>query len=304
MSSSLVPTEETGLGELSKFLGAGFGNSPSRAYFLPPEVLRWKFFGDRGPWPVPRSFMVRGDTGVEAHVGIITTEFCATLKPRNGVSAVHMTDWLADAKSGFLGAMLMFKAYSLAPVQYALGCSPSAREVILNAGFKEVRQVPRFHKVFSPLKRALWRELHGPPTLWPGAALLGADLLHTARGLLSGGAHGVEAHKVEQFRDEPLQIVASFDQPMTMTSRDPRLLNHLLAHPAGCISGWLLKKAGKVCGFALLSLLDKGGVKIGRVVEMFLDRVDPVLWRESLSALEHQLRIHRPDVISAYGSTP
>jgi hypothetical protein len=216
-----------------------------------------------------------------------------------------MTDWLNEGLVGGLGAMLLFKACSLAPVQYVFGCSQSARKVFLAAGFKEIRKVPCFHKVHTPWKDAVWRELHGPIRV-RSVALFGIDLVQAARGWVRSRtpAGGLVARRVERFGDEPARVVRKFDRVITMTTRDARLLNHLLQHPTGCLSGWLLEQGGRLRGFAVLSMLDEGVLRMGRVAELFLDSTDPALWRWALAALEDRLSCHRPHLISAYGSTP
>jgi hypothetical protein len=308
MSGDLVATEEGWLPDLSAFLATGFGQSGAAPYFLPPEVLRWKYFASRGPAGSnsPRSYVIRSAQSIHGHVGIFPTEFRAQSRSPRSVPAVHMSDWLASSVERFAGTLLMFQAFTLAPMQYAFGCSPAARDVIVAAGFREQCRVPLYHKVHAPWNSAVWKELHGPFSLWPGAALRAADVLQSGKGWIrTGGAPSIlTARRVERFGEETTKVIGAFNEPIIMTSRDASLLNHLIQHPAGCMSGWLLEAAGQVRGFAILGKMTKPGVRIGRIVELFLDQADPNLWADALRQLERQFSDFRPHVISVYGSTP
>lgn len=301
--NDVEPTQPAWLDELSRFIQSGFAQSPGCAYFAPAEVLRWKLFAPRGPWTRPRSFVVREGGRIQAHLGILPS---ALVRTGGGpeVEVSHTADWLTADPASFHGASLMLESFASAPVLYALGCSPAARKVMLAGGYREVRQVPLYHKVRAPWQPAVWRELHGRFQVWPGAALLAADLAQTARGLLSRPGRGLTARRVREFGSEPAAVLAAFDRPLTCSSRHAGLLNHLLAHPAGCMSGWVLEREGRLRGFAVLSLLRRWETPMARLVDLFLDTGDLPLWREALGVLESEAWQAGAGVLSAYGSTP
>jgi hypothetical protein len=207
-------------------------------------------------------------------------------------------------EGGFQGALLMLESFTVREVQHALGCSPAARRVVLASGYKVACEVPLFHKVRAPWRSSIWRELHGPFQFWPSTALLAVDLAQTAYGRLARRPRGLTARRIQQFGPELETVTAAFDRPLLYTSRCAGVLNHLLRHPAGCVSGWVLERGGQVRGFALLSVLQRWGTCMARLADLFLDTAEESLWREAIGALEQEAWRLGAGVLSAYGSTP
>src|SRR5262249_11688961 len=82
------------------------------------------------------------------------------------------------------------------------------------------------------------------------------------------------------------------------------LLNYYLQFPRHNISGWLLEKDSECIGFALLALIEKPGLRHGRIVECFLRPNELNLWCDALLALRVELERMNPDLITSYASTP
>jgi hypothetical protein len=303
MARLIEPLREEWIPALSDFLRKGFCVPGGYCDFADPEVLRWKFFDTRGPWNVPRCLVVRENEKIVADVGICTTEFTTPGHSAASSPAAHMTDWLTTPDGASFGAALMLRAFNLAPVQYALGCTPAAARVLLRAGFTEILRAPLYHRIISRGNPAVWRAIHGHQPMLRQAAYFAADLIQSLRRAPSGGNDMVQAERVTQFGEEIQSVLETCSSAITMTSRTPALLNHYLRFPKQNISGWLLKKDGAVIGFGLLALIQKPKLRYGRIVDCFLSSQDPHLWSHSIAALESELRQMKPDLISCYASS-
>jgi hypothetical protein len=305
MTSPVVALDENRMPELGQFLLNSFGATARFTEYADPAVLRWKFFDPRGPWPGPRSHAICDEGRILAHLGFCTTAFQSTRLGARSVPALHTTDWLNASADGSLGAILLLEAFARAPVQYAFGCTAVARRSLLRAGFKELGQMPLFHRVQARTKLDCWRHLHGPHRSAKAVALLVVDLLQSVvRSRLRTTEGGFAAREVAAFGSEVQDVIQRCRVPLIFTSREPTLLNHYLRFPKPSASGWLLERDGQVCGFAVLWTLNKPGLRVGRIVECFLDSDDSAAWRSAITCLASKLAALRCDVISCYGSTP
>jgi hypothetical protein len=311
MARAIEPLREEWIPALSEFLRAHFCSPGDYCDFADPEVLRWKFLEPRAsgrarllpspdPWKTPRCFVVREENNIVADVGICTTEFTTCPGGEIHVPAVHMTDWLTSAQGASFGAPLMLRAFSLAPVQYACGCTPAAARVLLRAGYQEISQIPLYHRVLSRANSAVWSAIHGRQTALRQSAYLAFDLAQSF--VPSRISTDMVAIQVPEFGPEVSALLASSSFAVTMTSRSPELLNYYCRYPKKNISGWLLKRSNQVVGFALLALIQKPKFRHGRIVECFLGSADPKVWAEAVAALQAQLKQMKPDLISCYAS--
>jgi hypothetical protein len=304
MNAEIAPLEEAWLPELSQFLCDGFQIPANEHIFFSPETLRWKYFTHRHREPGARSFVARDGGRIVAHVGITTTDFYPAGREAGPVSAVHMVDWRSNLSGGMLGTLLMLKAFSRGEVQYSLGTTEAGRRVALSGGFKDLGPVLMFYKVFHPAKRAVWRFLHGRETSVRTATLLAVDLAQCLFRRGSGAAAAaVSLRRVERFGEEVTQLFARRDTAFNWTARSPELLNYFLAFPPGGMSGWLIEAGGKPVGFALLSVVDRAGIRRGHIMDCFVASEDPNLWHAALARLTAQLKSYNCDVARCLGTT-
>jgi hypothetical protein len=301
LSRSVEPTQESWIPQISEVLRKGFCTEGSYSDFAHEDVLRWQIFGQRGPWQVPRSFVIREEGLVVAHMGISTTAFIRPGKAQEEVPAVHITDWLNEAGES-LGALLMLRSYSLAPVQYAFGSSPSGAPVLISGGFDEMGSVPLYHRVLTRHRSGVWLALHGLNTVARQTAYFAFDFAQSLRPAADPGS--VQIERVKKFADEPDRVIDRCTHAFTCSSRSSGLLNHLLDFPKQNIFGYVLKTQGRICGFALLGVIEKPALRHGRIVECFLDSPDANLWRGSISALFREVAKLKADLVSCYASTP
>ncbi len=300
MARVIEPLREEWIPALSEFLRAHFCSPSEYCDFADPEVLRWKFLESRGPWKTPRCLVVREENSIVADVGICTTEFTTCPSGEIHVPAVHMTDWLTSAQGASFGAPLMLRAFSLAPVQYACGCTPAAARVLLRAGYQEISQISLYHRVLSRANTAVWTAIHGRQTALRQSAYLAFDLAQSF--VPSRISTDMVAIQVPEFGNEVSTLLVNSAYSVTMTSRSPELLNYYCRYPKKNISGWLLKRSNQVVGFALVALIQKPKFRHGRIVECFLNSGETNAWAETIAALHAKLAQMKPDLISCYAS--
>lgn len=301
MPQQIQALREEWIPALSEFLIKGLCHPGDYSAFAAPDVLRWKYLSPRGPWKIPRSLLVMDGESITAHAGICTTEFLSLGKPSEPVAAIHIVDWLSNERSASLGALLMFRAFALAPVQYAFGCTPAAARVLVRAGFEEVAQVPLFHRVVSRRNPRVWRTLHGAGGGLKQFVYRAFDLVQSFR---SGKNNSrLQLREVTTFGREVEDLLGKCAHQLLTTSRSPALLNYYLTFPRNGLKGWILEKNSKPQGFAITTLVEKPGLRHGRIVECFLPEAEPSAWADAVAALAAQLRSSRPDLVSCAAST-
>ena len=300
MAARIEPLPPEALPALAEFTRNGFCRAGEYCDFAKPEVLRWSFFDPRGPWAIPRSFAVIEGGRIVAHVGVFTTAF-PSRGTLDSVPAVHMVNWLTTEEASSFGTLLMLRAFSLAPVTYALGCTMAAARVLERCGFELLLHAPLFHRVLKRTNSAVWRELHGTQTVVRTAGFLGVDLFQSFR-----QAHQprvLEMRAVPSFGPEVQELLARCTVDATWSSRSPDLLNHYLRFPLGNFSGYVFEAQG-IRGFAIVSIISRPKLKVARIVECFLDSTDIELWADALALLHERAAREDIDLISCYGTTP
>lgn len=299
MFPEIRPLEPGDLPELSRFLAEGFGASAD-AEFAAPDVLRWKYLDPIGGESPARSFVACAGGRIVGHVGVCPTVFEGPGLPREGVSTLHMIDWLGSRDHRSVGTALMRQAHRGAATQYVLVANERARRVTGGAGYVPVAEVPVFRKVLRPGYR--WNESgHGSA----------GRLLRVARDAARAGLNpgrrpriAVELREAAEFGPEVARIVADTRARAVLTSRCPGRLNHALAYPRPGISGHWIVAGGAVRGFALVNVVAHGPVRAGKLVECLVEGGDAALWHAAAAALVRHLRARGADLAVAFGSTP
>ena len=298
MAPAIRALEDGDLDELGRFLIEGFG-AESDAEFAAIDVLRWKYLERIGQGRGPRSFVAGFEGRIVGHVGLVKSGFVDTSRPAWCVPALHMIDWLGSKEQRSVGVSLMRRAHAEAEAQYVLGGSDAARIVTRRAGYASRRPVPVFRKTLR--LRSRLRESGSP--VKRGGRLL-RDVVRAVTSSVRGENCQVALRPVEEFGAEVNEVVGRWPERMVLSSRSPELLNHLMKYPRGGPSGWLLEERGAVRGFALLNVLNRDRIRVGRIVELFLDTPDAGLWTSATAALVQELKGRGADVAEAMGSTP
>jgi hypothetical protein len=305
MIREIRPLQPDDLGELSRFLTAGFHTAPD-ALFAAPDVLRWKYLEAMGGGDDdgPRSYIARDEGGsIIGHVGICPTAFEGEAISGGRVATLHMIDWLGSAEHRSVGASLMRKAHEGTPTQFGLGGSEAGRTVIKRGGYEPREPVPVYRRVLRP---SHWLRVPGLG-LAHRAARFARDLASSFPRPSRAPGTPVEVRRVASFGDEWLgEILEAAKKHAILTDRGLARLNHLLRFPRQAMSGWeLLDVGGRARGFGLLNLVpqDRGQVRMGKIVDCLLDNVDADLWHAAVRALTRELAGRGADIAESFGST-
>jgi hypothetical protein len=109
---------------------------------------------------------------------------------------------------------------------------------------------------------------------------------------------------VQAFSEEISQLFGRAQQQFVCTSRSPELLNYLLRFPGGNVRGWVCKSAGRLVGFALTSVGERDGIRMGKILDCWLAESDAAVWKSAIQALTQKLREAGCDVAHTMGSAP
>ncbi len=310
MAYQIGPLREDELQHLSRFLAKGFGADPE-ALFAAPDVLRWKYLAPRGEGEtLPRSLVARDDSGaIVGHVGWVPTRFLVAGAARSTLSGVHMIDWLGSTSHPGVGGALLRRVNALADVQYGLGGTGAGRAVIKGAGFVPRPPVPVYQSVLRP-GFALRDENRAPLVKRALRAALGfAEVTARRWQPLTSRPSALRLDRVESFGAELDTLMETNDCFAVASHQRSSYWNALLQFPRGSISGWRLtltlpETGAQAMEFAaLLSVVARGRVRVGKIIELVMAR-DDVGWRRLAYWLSRdELQRQGADFVLACGST-
>src|SRR5579862_6433072 len=103
--------------ELAAFL-CGIFRVPADTFFIRPEVLDWKYFQPRSDWESPRSWIIRSEGRIVAHLGAWPLRVPSS---RGIVDSLHPIDWAAAPEFAGVGVLLFRNLMRRVPVMLALG---------------------------------------------------------------------------------------------------------------------------------------------------------------------------------------
>jgi hypothetical protein len=299
MAREIRPTRLDEIEEVARFLVREFHVSPEAA-FAAPDVLRWKYFDERGDRDAPRSLIAHEDAALVGHGamchGWLHRAGDATFK----ASIMHGIDWVSLPSHPSAGAHLMMRGHHYSDMQYALNYNENARRVIERAGYDLITKVPVYLKVLRPTYRM--RASGGHPIR--ALAQMARDI---ARAGLQPGRRpkvSVTLRPVEHFGEEVDRVLANCQLDVFYTSRQHAWLNHALRYPRSKVSGWLIEHDGELRGFALLNVVKRGETRMGKIVDCFLDTGSFDLWHAAIWQLTAELSTQGADLAECFASTP
>ncbi len=291
-SAQTTPLTEDALAELSAFLQGAF-TEPAHQYLFSPEVLRWKYLDPIGDDRSNRSWVVREEGRIVAHLGLSLTRF-------GTATAAFPYDWIAKGSKSPHGLMLLMRMHRLTEVQYILGCTDDAAQVYARAGYQTPLSAQIFQRVLHPLA---WQHIHRRQPIWKKILLLTLD---RARSIGRPGVTPKQAltlRPAARFGPEIADLLRQ-GPALIRSDREVERLNHFLRFPPGTIHGWHLFDRDRLCGFALVNVVPQGPIRLGKVLECWAASEDSEQWQAAGSALVdgcRQLGCHQ---IAAYGTAP
>ena len=298
--TQITPLQRADIPELSQFLISGFG-VPATSSFFSPEVLLWKYFD--GP-STPSgdsvcSLVARSAGRLIGHVGICLRQLIVTGDGTTPVSTMHAIDWLGSAAHPGSGAFLLLEALATAKTQFAVGGTAQAQALFPRLGFEQKPKVAVFRKLLSPFQR-LRTTGQGLLRKWAGTA---QDMLSVWRGR-GAPPQTVELRSVPAFSGEVDCVLRRYSRRVVTCQRDHLLLNYLLRYPRSGFSGWTIHASRRMIGFAVLKITPHERLRLGKIVDCWLDTDDPSPWQSAVAALIDQLRTLSADDVTCYATTP
>jgi hypothetical protein len=283
---------------VGEFLSRGFGYSV-RPFVFTDEVIRWKYLLPiGGAAPQPRSLLQIDNGKIVGHIGLNHRHFRAP--DGTETSTIHPMDWLAASTHRAAGVTLILKCFEHAVTQYAIGGTELAQKLQVALNFNTVADLKIRRRVIRPWSRL--REPHGGSA---AKRLLRVALDYTRPSSSRVRTQSdLELVQVQSFGPEVREIVDTSECNVCHTTRSADLLNHFLAYPGGTVTGWLVYDRSETVGFVLLNVISGDSVCEGRIVDCYLRRPDPLLWRGAVAAIVQEFCRQGADSASSLASTP
>jgi hypothetical protein len=297
----ITPLRRADIPELSQFLISGFG-VPATAPFFSHEVLAWKYFdGPSGPSENSACSLIARSAGrIIGHIGMCPRQFIVSGDGRAPVSTMHAIDWLGSAGHPGVGALLMLQALATSKTQYAVGGAAPAQVVFPRLGFEQKPRVIIFRKVLTPCHR-LRTTGQGLFRKWGGTA---KDMVSVWRTRTPLVPQTVELRPAPTFTEEINCLQQRSSLPMVTCRRDHLLLNYFLRFPRLGFSGWKIHTPQEMIGFAVLKVTPHGRIRLGTIVDCWLDTEDTPCWQAAAAALIERLRAFSADQVKCFATTP
>lgn len=319
MRAEIRPLERSETPELALFLaegfaggggGAGAGGGSAGASFASPAVLDWKYFDPDGLGPGPRSFIIRESGSIVGHVGICRNTFAFSNPQKRGqsreLSALLIIDWLVARSGEGMGAYLMMHAHRLAEIQLGMGTSAAAKRVGEAFGYKHIVDIPIYERVFRPSHRFA---RCGEP-VWKSALKAARDQARAWGGRLrgrfrTGSRTALGMAPVESFASDRRLLDFDLQRNWAGMTRSAESLDHSLRYPGGGGSVFALSfnLENEPAGFAVLSVVIDGGVRIGKINEIVTIKEETHL-QTAITLCTEALRSRGADAVRCYASEP
>jgi hypothetical protein len=296
--TKITPLRRADIPELSQFLS----DVPEFSYRFSHEVLLWKYFdGPNGPSEDSVCSLIARSAGrIVGHIGMCHRQFIVSGNGATTVSAMHAIDWRgSDAHPG-VGAFLMLQALATSKTQYAIGGTDQAQAVFPRLGFEQKPNLAVLRKVFAPFHRlratgqGLFRKCAGTAK----------DLMSVWRARTPPVPRTIELRLAPTFTEEIDCLQRQSSQHIVTCQRDHLLLNYFLRCPLSGFSGWTIHTSQGMIGFAVLKITPRGRIRLGKIVDCWLDTEDPSCWEAAVAALIDRLRALSADDVTCCATTP
>ncbi len=297
----IAPLRRADIPELSQFLISGLGVPATSSNFA-HEVLSWKYFdGPNGPSADSVCSLIARSAGtIIGHIGICPRQFIVSGDGTTAVSTMHVIDWTGSATHPGSGALLMLRAFATSKTQYAVGGTAQAQAMFPRLGFEQKPKLAIYKKVLTPFHRL---------------RSTGQGLIRKCAGTIKDMAsvwqertppipQTVELRSAPTFTEEIDCLLGRSSIRIVTCKRDHMLLNYFLRYPLSGFSGWTIHRSQRMIGFAVLTITPHGRVRLGKIVDCWLDSEDPSCWQATVAALIDRLRVLSADSVTCYAATP
>lgn len=115
------------------------------------DHLAWKYWMPRSDWEGSRSYVLKGERGIEAHCGVVPGSLHSN---HGGLKVAHFIDWAADPRAFTAGARLLKKVATIAGTLCAVGGSQATRKILPLMGFRPADQVVALARPVRSIRQA------------------------------------------------------------------------------------------------------------------------------------------------------
>jgi hypothetical protein len=269
----IVATKPYEQDSIAQFLAEAFRVSPD-APFLDRRLLGWKYFRPRAEFLGARSFTVRHDGRISAHVGIWPIAFHTAGGPT--VSSLHLIDWGASPEAPGAGAYLYKELAGSAETAIVIGGSEQGQRMLSKLGFRRSGVLGLFGRVIRP-----WRQYHTRP----GGSLLG-NTLRFGRNALWRMTDGTDARgwvtiALEDTGGTLRRILDTRRSAnLCLPERSVEMLAYIAECPTAQVEVFLLLNRGAERGYCVLSRVHSQT----RIADLWIDARDDRDWAFAYAA--------------------
>jgi hypothetical protein len=268
MDLEFAPTIPAWLDQVRELFKSAFPLNP-QAKPLESRLVAWKYFDPHPFWPGPRSYVVRRDKEIAAHIGLAPVRFAT---PRSPVDSGQFLDWMANPRIAGGGVFAYWECLGVVDAVLVVGGSEDAQRILPK--MKWLRRIPELRLYARPLHvlgtigGMRWRRAKTPFKL--------------ARNLLWSVTPPLPS--AGEWRALPLPSLTTVWTPhgdFIPIERTADWLNFHLKCPAVRFEAISLERNGRPAGHALLAY---AGPQV-RIADFVIDTMDEEQWTQACSAL-------------------
>ena len=258
-----------------------------------PAHLHWKYWRERADWPGSRSFVLTDGQDILAHGAVIPgTTRCGGDEAR----VIHMIDWAARRDAVGAGVVLMKHIGRMTDFLLGIGGSGHTLKIMPLIGYRPCGTVTGYVRTLSALGI-----LKRPGPRWKRVPRIGRSLLWS----LSAPPPDVADWHVRRIEiDEVARIAEVLPQKspnLALCGRSPEMFRHALACPIVPVELYALNRAGRTCGYFMLSYAPGQA----RLIDLWVNSESAADWRALVySAVRQAKRRGRLAELVAWSSDP
>ena len=264
---------------------------------LEPHVeskhLHWKYWCERPDWSGSRSFVLTSGNDLLAHGAVVPG---AIGWAANRARVIHMIDWAARRDAVGAGVVLMKHIGRMTDFLLGIGGSGHTLKIMPLIGYRPCGTVTGYVRTLSALGI-----LKRPGPRWKRVPRIGRSLLWS----LSAPPPDVADWHVRRIEiDEVARIAEVLPQKspnLALCGRSPEMFRHALACPIVPVELYALNRAGRTCGYFMLSYAPGQA----RLIDLWVNSESAADWRALVySAVRQAKRRGRLAELVAWSSDP
>jgi len=211
------------------------------APFVEPALLHWKYYAPRPDSPGSRSYVLRRNGEIVAHLGVVPVP-----DPELGIG-LALIDWAARRDLPGVGITLLRKVAGLSPFLLVVAGSPATQAVLPKLGFSTADRLHSHARIVRPLRQAI-RDPRNGWKKWARFLRNASALARSQTRMKTDQSDGAKQSREQRERSNlRAERVESFEDG---------LLDYYLLCPGASVSGYQLLRDGYPAGRFLLSRVE------------------------------------------------